>query len=200
MSVGAVVAYDLSGQAGYAIYHPDFHEPRYGHVRLPQTTANGSVGPACKLLFEHITWVANNFGPIVGMGYEQFIAATGGRKDDETSFVTSPAAQKKLIGLIATFEMAAAMLGVEAVSIHNASWRKYWLGSKPRGTDRKEWKRLSVLKANGLGWPVKNDDEADALGQLHFLMRKLEIPIRWGRNPSPDLIMAGLHHGVPINA
>lgn len=199
MSAGAVVAYDLSGRAGYSIYHPDMDQPKWGTVRLAKTTESGSVGPACKTLFDHICWVHDHW-PIAAIGYEQFISATGGKKDDDTPFVTSPAAQKKLLGLIATLEHAAAILKLDPVPIHNASWRRYWLGSKPRGTQRDEWKRLSLLKARGLGWQVKNDDEADAIGQMHFLMRKLEIPIRWGRNPSRELIEAGWKNGVPIHA
>jgi hypothetical protein len=59
-----------------------------------------------------------------------------------------------------------------------AGWK-----AQPRGTKREEWKRLSVQKAARLGWDVRGDDEADALGQLHQLLRKLKIS-RNGRRRS----------------
>lgn len=194
----AVVAYDLSGRAGYAVYSPDLDEPRFGVVKTPPTTTSGSVGPALKLLFDHIAWVDRNW-PLMAIGFEGFLAPTGGKKDDDTSFITSPAATKKLIGMIGTVELCAEILGIEAHAIHNASWRKYWLGSRKRGTQRAEFKELSVAKAKGLGWNVESDDDADALGQLCFLLHKLEIRPNWGRNPSRDLIELGYQRGVPIH-
>lgn len=198
MTARAVAVYDLSTQAGYAIYHPDLDEPVFGTCRLPATTETGSVGPAMHLLFDHICWIHETYA-LAAIGAENFLAPTGGQKDEKTKFTTSPRTIKRLVGMQTTLEMCASMIGIEAHSIHNASWRKYWLGSQKRGTQREEWKRLSVEKANGFGWAVKNDDEADALGQLHFLLNKLSISPRWGRNPSKELIQLGYMHGVPIH-
>jgi hypothetical protein len=177
--MGAVAVYDLSRSAGWAIWSPELERPRSGILRLPPPRSNGSVGPALKLLFEHIGWVDRTFGPLEHLGYEAFIAATGGDKDAKTSFVTSPKTQKTLIGFVGVAELAAEILGIESHSIHNMSWRRLWLGSQKRGTKREQWKALSVQKASRLGWDVRGDDEADALGQLHFLCGKLEIKVQW---------------------
>jgi hypothetical protein len=193
----AVLQYDLSGNSGWAVYSPELDEPVFGVLRLPPTSETGSVGPAYRLLCEHIEW-ANQRWPLRAIGYEDFLVPTGGKKDAETPFVTSPKTIKKLLGLIAIVELCAAQLEIPVHPLHNASWRKYWLGSQKRGTKREDWKELSVGKARGLGWPVKGDDDADALGQLHFLLAKLEIRPRYGRNPSRELAMLGVMRGVPV--
>lgn len=188
--MGAVAVYDLSRNAGWAVWTPTLERPRSGILRLPPPKTNGSVGPAFKLLFEHIGWVDRTFGRLEHLGYEAFIAATGGRKDDQTTFVTSPKTQKTLIGFVGVAELAAEILdhgareegrmtGVESHSIHNMSWRRMWLGKQPRGTKREQWKALSVQKAARLGWDPKGDDEADALGQLHWLLAHLKIKVQW---------------------
>lgn len=199
MTRRAVAVYDLSGKAGWAVYSPDLDEPRFGVVTLPPTTTDGSVGPACHLLFDHICWIDKQW-PLHDIGFEGFLTPTGmKKKDDETSFVTSPAAIKKLVGTIAVLEMCASMLTIPAHPIHNMSWRKYWLGSQKRGTKREAWKEMAKAKARGLGWNVQGDDDADALGQLHFLLNKLEIKPNWGRNPSQALIQLGYQRGVPLH-
>lgn len=177
--MGAVAVYDLSRSAGWAVWTPKLERPRSGILKLPPPRTNGSVGPALKLLFEHIGWVDRTFGRLEHLGYEAFIAATGGRKDDQTTFVTSPKTQKTLIGFVGVAELAAEILGIESHSIHNMSWRRFWLGAKPRGTKREQWKEYSVQKAARLGWDVRGDDEADALGQLHHLLKQLGITPQW---------------------
>lgn len=177
--MGTVAVYDLSRSAGWAVWSPELERPRSGILKLPPPRSNGSVGPALKLLFEHISWVDRRFGRLEHLGYEAFIAATGGRKDEKTTFVTSPKTQKTLIGFIGVAELAAEILGIESHSIHNASWRRLWLGPQKRGTVREEWKALSVQKASRLGWDVRGDDEADALGQLHWLLGDLGIKVQW---------------------
>jgi hypothetical protein len=194
----AVAVYDLSGNSGWAVYSPDLDEPEFGVLRLPPTTLEGSVGPALHLLFDHICWI-NKRWPLRALGSESVLLPTGGKKDDDTSFTTSPKTIKKQVSLTGCIEMCASMLAINHHSIHNASWRRYWLGSKPRGTQREEWKALSKAKARGLGWDVRGDDDADALGQLHFLLHKLEISTRYGRNPSQELIQLGYQKNVPIH-
>lgn len=173
--MGAVVCYDLSRSAGWAVWSPGFDKPRHGIVKLPPPKSNGSVGPALKLLFEHISWIDRNFGRLEHIGYEAFLTPTGGKKDEKTSFITSPKTVKALVGFVGVAELAAEILAIDPHPIHNMSWRKQWLGSQPRGTKREAWKALSVAKAQRCGWAPLGDDDADALGQLHFLLRKLGI-------------------------
>jgi len=198
MSGRAVACYDLSGSAGWAVYHPDLDEPRFGTLSLPPTTTYGSCGPAGHLLYDHIAWIDRQW-PLCRIGYEAFLAPTGGKKDDDKGFTTSQATLKKLIGTIVVLETCASILEIETKSINNSSWRRYWLGPKKQGTKREEWKALSIAKSKGLGWDVKTDDEADALGQLHFLLAQMQIKTRYGRNPSRELIELGMRKGVPIH-
>ncbi|MES2903246.1 MAG: hypothetical protein V4696_03590 [Pseudomonadota bacterium] len=175
----AVVCYDLSRSAGWAVWAPKLHAPRFGILQLPPPLSNGSVGPALALLFEHISWVDRNYGPLAHLGHEMFLAPTGGKKDAKTSFITSPKTVKALVGFSGVAELAAHLLDIESHQIHNMSWRRSWVGAQPRGTGRDEWKRLSVAKAMRCGWAPQGDDDADALGQLHFLLAKLKIVPQW---------------------
>jgi len=175
----AVLQYDLSGRAGYAIWAPGLAKPYHGILNLPPSRTNGSNGPALKLLFEHVTWADRNFG-LAHIGFELFIAATGSRElDAKTTFVTSPKTQRKQIGLIAAIDLCAEILEIDATPVHNMSWRTLWLGSQPRGTKRDRWKVLAVNKARSMGWDPKGDDDADAIGQLHWLLAKLDIRPDW---------------------
>lgn len=187
----AVAVYDLSSSAGWAVYAPSLPKPRHGILKLPKPRTNGSLGPAFKLLWEHIAWIDRNYG-LAHLGYEGFLLPTGGKKDDDTTFVTSPQTIKTLIGFAGVAELCAEMLdiGLDGIhSIHNMSWRAFWLGSQPRGTERKEWKRLAVAKADALGWAPLGDDDADALGQLHFLLiKKLGIIPHYKFDPQPSLL------------
>lgn len=188
----AVAVYDLSRSAGWAVYTPGLPKPRHGVLKLPPPRTNGSVGPALALLWEHIAWVDRNFGGIAHLGYEAFLSATGGAKDKETTFVTSPKTVKTLVGFVGVAELCAEILGIgeEGIhAIHNMSWRSFWLGSQPRGTKREQWKALAVAKANALDWAPYGDDDSDALGQLHFLLvRKLGIVPHWKFEVEPSLL------------
>lgn len=168
-----VAVYDLSGKAGYAILEPGRDEPRHGIVRLPPPSTTKSNGAAFKLLFEHIAWADRICGGLDHLGYEAPLIATGGNKDDDKGFISNPHTTKRLVGLTAVMELCATMLGIPVHSINNASWRKFWLPGTPRGTERKVWKAKAIDKATRLGWLPKGDDDADALGQLHYLLDKL---------------------------
>jgi len=192
----AYATYDLSGTSGFALYHPDLDAPIHRRVKLPPTREDGGVGPAFKLMFDHISWANANW-PLAAIGYEQFLAPSGGKKDDQRDFTTNPRTLKKQIGLIAIVELCAEILEIPVHSINNASWRRFWLGSQPRGTQRDRWKELSVLKARGLGWNVKGDDEADAIGQLHFLLNKLNIQPHYARTLTQEMIRICYEYKLP---
>lgn len=197
MERAAVVQYDLSRSAGWAVYVPGRAAPRHGVLKLPATKTDGDNGPAFKLLFEHIAWVDRNFG-LRCIGYEAFLAPTGGASDKGKGFQTSPKTLKRLAGYMAIVEMCGAMLDVPTISINQSSWTGFWLGSMPRGTKRDERKKLSVAKAVALGWAPHGDDDADALGQLHYLLAKMGIIVPWKTRLIPDLVELNKIEG-PLN-
>lgn len=191
MTKAGVLVYDLSTSAGWALYAPGRPAPRHGVLKLPKPNSEGFNGAMFKLLFDHISWADRNFG-LAQLGFESFMAPTGGRKDDDTPFVTNPKTLKVQIGLVAIVELCAAILEIPCTSIHNASWRRQWLGSQPRGTKRERWKQLAVDKATRCGWAPKGDDDADAIGQLHFLLTKLGIRPDWEAVLTKDLVAIAL--------
>lgn len=188
MSGGAVAVYDLSRSCGWAVYAPGRGRPRHGVMVLPPTRSDGSNGPAFKLLFEHIAWIDRKFGGLAHIGYEAFIAPpTSDANKEKSKFRTTPTTLKRLAGLIGVLEMCAEMLEAQSHSIHNMSWRSYWLGSQKRGTTRDRWKELAVARAKLLGWEPHGDDDADAIGQLHWLLDRLSIEPVWLTQPSLQL-------------
>lgn len=198
MERAAVVQYDLSRSAGWAVYAPGRTAPRHGVLKLPPTAMDGSNGPALKLLYEHIAWVDRNFG-LAAIGYEAFLSPTGGSSDKGKGFATSPKTLKQLAGLMAVVEMTAEIMGIPSISVNQSSWTSFWLGSFARGTKRAERKKMSVARARALGWAPHGDDDADALGQLHWLLEtKLHITVPWKTRPDGDLLELNKVEG-PLN-
>jgi len=183
-----VIAYDIGTNLGFSAYSPKLKRPYTGVIRLPSARTDGSMGPTWDLIWEHVAWADRNFGGLGAIGYENFLVPTGGRKDDATSFTTSPKTIKTMVGSVATIEHAAQVLGFEATPIHNQSWRRYWLGKRKFGVKREMWKALSIVKAQSVGVMTDNDDESDSLGQLHWLLNKLEIIPPWDFEAGNDLV------------
>jgi len=184
----AIVQYDLSRSAGWAVYAPGRVAPRHGVLKLPAADDVFGNGAALALLYDHMAWVDRNFG-LAGIGYEAFMAPTGGQSDKGKGFQTSPTTLKRLAGYIGVTEMCAAMMRVPAYEVNQSSWTRFWLGSFPRGTKRAVRKQMSVKKAQSLGWAPHGDDDADALGQLHYLLEvKLGITVPWRTRIEGDLL------------
>jgi len=49
-----------------------------------------------------------------------------------------------------------------------------------------------------LGWAPHGDDDADALGQLHYLLAKMGIIVPWKTRLIPDLVELNKIEG-PLN-
>lgn len=181
MTTRAIVTFDIGQNMGFAIHHSrtDVANPYSGVFALPKPKTNGSNGPSNNLLFKQINWINKNFGGIEHIGYENFLVPTGGNKDDDKGFITSPKTIKTNLSSVAIIEFAAEILGVECTPINNRSWKSFWLGKARRGTISALWKALSVAKAKAVGIDLDqdSDDEADAVGQLMFLLNKLEIEL-----------------------
>lgn len=85
--------------------------------------------------------------------------------------VGGPRTSHFLVGLAACFVGEAARLGHKPIDLNLGSVRKHFLGkhittrSMPgasKGAVRQEIKRAVIARCHALGWPVRDDDEADA--------------------------------------
>lgn len=52
--------------------------------------------------------------------------------------------------------------------VHQATWRKHFIGSMRIGTKKVDLKRMAMERCRQLGFNVRKDDEADALGILDY--------------------------------
>lgn len=84
--------------------------------------------------------------------------------------VGGPKASQYLVGLLACVQGQCADLGVPCETHHLASVRKHFLGANPslkqfkgnRAQQQKQVKALVLNRCRSLGWPVEDDNCADA--------------------------------------
>ena len=72
----------------------------------------------------------------------------------------------ELLGHVKSFHYAYGLRGL--LGVHRASWQKDFIGSQKRGTKRRTLLELIKLRADQLGFVIKKDDEAAAIGLLTY--------------------------------
>lgn len=157
----AILALDLSKRSsGYAVWKDGSPNPIHGlWVLGSEFTTDGQT--YCKLhqnlsdlrqlvRFEHVF-------------YEQPL------RPEVLTGHTNVDTLRVLAGLAAHAESFAAALGCRSIqAVHQASWRKHFIGRMPRGTKTKAWKDYAMERCRQYGWKPRRDDEADALGLLDY--------------------------------
>lgn len=83
------------------------------------------------------------------------------------------------VGMAATIELFAASFGVRLQWVHQAKWRRHFLGRMGRQKS-KDLKDYALERARQLGFRPRRHDEADALGVLDYAMdfERLDAPWR----------------------
>lgn len=85
-----------------------------------------------------------------------------------------------LIGIAAHVDSFCAALGVRRCGwVHQATWRRHFIGSMKRGTKRMDLKDFVIARCRELGMEPRNDDEADALGILDYDLSLSGITPPW---------------------
>ena len=90
---------------------------------------------------------------------------------------------RTLFGIQAITEMEAAGAGVEFHLVQPVTWRAHFLGKVPRGTKRKELKRLAIDRCRMLGIEPRTDDEAEAVGILDYGLAQAKLASISGSGP-----------------
>jgi len=105
----------------------------------------------------------HRLGEIDVIAYEQPLnmAFTDKPNNSETPFI--------LNGLAAHIESWGEAMGCRLIrDVHQATWRRHYIGAMKRGTARAALKDYVKQRCRELGFAPKNDDEADALGILDW--------------------------------
>lgn len=90
---------------------------------------------------------------------------------------------RTLFGIQAITEMVAAATGIQFHLVQPVTWRAHFLGKIPRGTKRKELKRLAVERCRQLGIEPRTDDEAEAVGILDYGLAQAKLASLTGAGP-----------------
>ena len=88
-----------------------------------------------------------------------------------------------LFGIQSLAEMKAARNSLGFHLVKPTEWRRHFLGPLPRGTRRRDFKRLACERCRVLGYDIKTDDEADALGILDYALARAKVASLTGAGP-----------------
>jgi len=83
------------------------------------------------------------------------------------------------VGMAATLELFCESFGVSLEWVHQATWRRHFLGKMPRRTKSPDLKAYAMERARQLGFSPRRHDEAEALGILDHALERLRIAAPW---------------------
>ena len=167
---------DLSkSSAGWALWDGKSDKARFGHRRL----GNG-VLTNHGLTFARVHELMNELHMICPY---------------EAVFVEKPL-DPQLMSKIQNFDTPFLLYGLAAHAhsyceakgirklqmVHQATWRKHFIGSMRIGTKKPVLKQLTMERCAQFGMPVRTDDEADAIGILDYGIEMQGITAPWRRD------------------
>jgi hypothetical protein len=164
-----VFALDLASVSGWAVGEPG-GTPEHGSVRF------ASAGASHEAIFAGAArWMSKKkaeFQPQIVVWEAPM----------PTSFKTSNTNTTTLLyGLPAVIGTAAYLRGIYDIRKANTSdVRNHFIGSNPK---RAKAKPMVMLQCRAMGWPVSDDNEADALATWHYVCSILEP--RLALRPTP---------------
>jgi hypothetical protein len=167
------LALDLSlSSTGFAFWQSDSERAVIGHWKLADKMkwrAGGFVR-----LHKHLLEIHRETS-IDHIVYEEPLsqASLTGRSNIETI--------ETQVGLAAHVQSFAAAVKATETQIHQATWRRHFVGVIPRGTKRVDLKAMAFKRARELGFDPACDDESDALGLLDFMLSTNGVLPPWRR-------------------
>lgn len=177
MNTAGILALDLATWTGHALWRPGLDKPRSGVLRLPKTGED--VG---RFVFVYEQWLSAYLG-FERPRYVVFEAPWIGEK-------TSQETARKLLGLSVVTELVCHRFkdgGADCryLETNNQTVRTHFLGQGSRSNNRRRegedlrdaLKRMTVETCEAKGWPVDDDNEADALAVLDFAAHQLRASV-----------------------
>ncbi len=171
-----ILALDLSKRsAGWACWGPKDSQPAHGFWVLG--TEMTSRGMTFRHLYQNINGL-HALGKIDAVFYERPLNLGPGAGNTNADTLNT------LIGLAMHAESWAEAARCRIIrDVHQATWRKHFIGSMPKpkkgeGSTEK-LKALAVQRCNELGFRVERHDQAEAIGILDYACDALDITAPW---------------------
>lgn len=163
---------DLSKvSAGWAFWHEGLERPICG--TWPLGSALTAPGTVFLRLHQHIHDL-QKLGPLTALAYERPLHLGGQpmQSNAESHFLA--------VGLAAHVESYCEAKGIRPImSVHQATWRRHFLGKMPRATTSAQLKGMAVRRCRQLGFDVFRHDAAEACGILDYLLDAQRVIPPW---------------------
>jgi hypothetical protein len=168
----SIFALDLATRTGFAFGPLGTERPTSGSIRF------GSVGASHEAIFAAaLTWATDQFG-------RQRPAVIVWEAPQPTSFgksTTNVNTTTVLYGLPAVFGAVAYVLGLYDVrKAKTSDVRHHFIGSNPK---RAIAKAMTLKQCRDLGWPVDDDNEADACALWSYMASIIDPALVWRPTP-----------------
>jgi hypothetical protein len=86
---------------------------------------------------------------------------------------------KASAGLAAHVLSFAEAMGIRCQAVHQATWRRHFVGVIPRGTKTPDLKHMAMTRCRELGFDVQKHDAAEACGLLDYQISVAGIIAPW---------------------
>lgn len=83
------------------------------------------------------------------------------------------------VGMASMVEMFAHTMRIKLVWVHQARWRREFIGKMPRGTKSVDLKAFAMERCRQLGLKPQKHDDAEALGLLTYALEVERVPAPW---------------------
>lgn len=83
------------------------------------------------------------------------------------------------VGMGATIEMFAHTMGIKLRWVHQARWRREFIGRMPRATKSPDLKEMALARCKQLGLRPQKHDDAEALGILTYGCQVERVFLPW---------------------
>jgi len=174
------LALDLSKRStGFALWHPGLEKPVCGTWELGSELT--TLGRVFLRLHQRIHEI-HSITPLECVAYEK------PRHLDGFNQQSNADSHYQLVGLGAHVESYCEAKGIRRCGyVHQATWRRTFLGKMPRATKTSELKGMAMERCRQLGLAAQKHDAAEAIGILDYMLDRDRIFAPWRRGVVFDL-------------
>lgn len=179
MSARRVAALDMAGRTGWAVWESSMAKPESGSKLVSEAAGAANDGQFFSAFF---TWVEFKFCDADFIVYEQ--PYVNARTNQRTAV--------RLFGMAGLLEFLCERRAIECRKINIGDARRHFIGAKAAAGKREAVKKATIDQCEARGWPVVDDNEADALALMDYALPRIVDPaaIKWRPGYIPPL-MAG---------
>lgn len=166
-----VLALDLSVKStGFALWSDGQAKPVCGTWELA-----GGIAHAAKAFVR----LHRHLKDVYGLAPIDLIAFEDPLPPHAVHGQTSIDVLKASAGLAAHVQSFSEAMGIRRCAVHQATWRRHFLGAMPRGVKTPDLKHLAMQRCRELGFEVIKHDAAEACGLLDYQLSIEGIIAPW---------------------